>query len=730
MSKKFRLIFVSSLALFILIAGGAMIYFLRGEKAQPKITVRIEAEAFPVRPDLKIISDANASGGKAVSIARAWEPLLLAPIPKKGHTFTIWLHHKYGPLLVKAQTGKEQHDVKWVYDTPDVWTWTKVGRFSRDQLGQEILVLRGDENRAPDAQLDCIVLSTDDNLKPTVEKKPVAVQAPKGVLREAEKYLGSAGLQIETIADASSKEAVRGATAWQPLYKSALPAGDGFMVWVRHRGGPLLLKTSTAAGEWELQWIDDTSDTWQWSNAGQYARSDLGDKIIILRGGKEDGSAQLDAVVFSPQKVRPLPPFRPDTKSAPLVIRADVNWSQTVGQMKPQMWGVNDYEVLDPKKAADPKYQKFLSSLQPAIIRIHNAELSDQWTNAQSRDWNVEKIKAGLKASTGYGDAKIMLNIAGWPKWMSVEKILPPNKEDEFAALCGKLVTTMRDIGQPIAYWELLNENEIEYDKAGKLNDLWRLWNKIAIAVKKINPNAKVGGPAFPYPKDKWVQGFLQNCAARADFVSWHTYATGDIYASNETMFAKSQNINLYANAVRNSASSYNIRGRKLELFLTEYNIKWTWEPIERRQGNNVGAVFQAAVLRRLALTGIDGVMLWHAKGNAYGLMDDADHLRPPAYLYRWGRKYLTGRIARHSSNDDDEIELLPIESGGARSLLFINKSERTVKVPRGATLLGSGQTVRKALVAATGYNDLKPIKASGDLVLPGYSVMLLTTAK
>lgn len=47
--------------------------------------------------------------------------------------------------------------------------------------------------------------------------------------------------------------------------------------------------------------------------------------------------------------------------------------------------------------------------------------------------------------------------------------------------------------------------------------------------------------------------------------------------------------------------------GRKMETFLTEFNIQATWEPFERRHGNNVGAVFLASTVRRTALAGVSG---------------------------------------------------------------------------------------------------------------------------
>ena len=230
-------------------------------------------------------------------------------------------------------------------------------------------------------------------------------------------------------------------------------------------------------------------------------------------------------------------------------------------RFSPLLWGINDSELYDPKRAADAKYQKLLGDLDAPFIRLHHAGSSDDWTNAQTRDWDVEKIKASLNNSSGYGDAKIMVNIANWPGWLSKSEILEPDKVPEFAALCARLVKVMRDDAKyPVAYWEITNELDNKYEKAGKLDDLWKLYNAVAAAMRREDSTAKLGGPALTWAKPIWVEGFLKNCSD-VQFVSWHNYGTGDLYETNADIYEKvGSNVGDNARAALNLVKQYDKR--------------------------------------------------------------------------------------------------------------------------------------------------------------------------
>ncbi len=705
----------------------------------------IEAEVNPVAGDLKIVEDVAASGGKAVSMPRDWNPLLKAKLPA-GDAFSLWIRYRGGAVQLKGTPGGAQKELKWLWDKPQTFEWKSFGRFNRAALGEEILVIRGGDGGSGPL-VDALWITTDENAQPPTMNQVAnqvlpadaavalgVLEAPPGTLVEAEKEAPVANV-VEDKA-ASGGKAVRRGGDWQPVTQIAVPPGDAFKIWVRHKGGPFALKTQ-ADGKTQDNWQWKKPNTFQWTQAGVYSRESLGDKLIIIRNNDAQNQLTIDAVVFSPDKIRTLPPFEPDAKLAPLKINASVDWNKNIGKISALHWGTNDYEILDPKNAADAQFQQLLKEQDFALIRIHNGGFSDAWTNAQTRAWDVEKIKAGFDSSTGYGDAKIILNIAHWPKWLSEDAVLSPQKEDEFAALTAQLVRIMRDdVKRRIDYWELTNEFDNTYEKAGKLDDLWRLFNKLAAAVKKEDANAKIGGPAFTWPKPQWIEGFLKNCGQNIDFLTWHNYASGDIYDANETVLDKANVIAGMARGAVEAARKY-APNRNIETFLTEMNVKWVWEPMERRHGNNVGACFMAATVKNVALTGTTGITHWHVKGGAYGMIGGDNALRAPAYLYRWGTRYLTGNIAQSQTDNEKLLELLPIQrADGSRALLLINKAPHTVIIPDLVNLFPLSTNalfIQRIDAETTKHPTSGPAQIAiknGEFPLPGYSLTLVTTAK
>lgn len=573
--------------------------------------------------------------------------------------------------------------------------------------------------------------------------------APDGVLVEAESPKPPSDSEAVPDPDASGRAAVTSAKDWQVLFMAPPPKeGSAFTVWIRHRGGPICLKSSDTAGQQkELHWVQAKPDKWAWSQAGRYPRTELGENVLVVRGAKSpDPDPLVDCVVFAtdPEATatgtlaevqRELPPFEPDSGAPPVAVGVAVNWVGSQGRLLPGFWGINDQEIADPKAAGDAKYQALLKGLRPPLVRIHRPDLADAWTDDEMEEWDVEKIKAGFAASTGYGDAKLLVNIPGWPKWMADKDhpdLLAAGQEDAFAALCVDLMRVMReDLKRPVLYWEVMNEKEAGYEKAGRLADYWKLLDTVFAAMRKAEPDARIGGPAFAWAKSDWVEGFVKKCGRHIDFISWHNYASGDIYEPNKSVLGKAAKLAGVAHAISKTLKRY-VPDRTVEVLLTEYNVKWSRDPVERRQANNLGAVFDACLLHRLALEEVDGAMIWQAKGDAYGLFDHEDRERPAGRLFKWGAAYLSGRIAACKVEDEGLLEVLPvIRTDGVRSILLINKSNRTVTVPAQAKLMPLQRHEKAALlrIDAAWPKEASKEVPTGDLPLPGYSATLLTTA-
>ena len=728
-----------------LLAGGLLSSCAQADVANPGAsavatvgTTRVEAETNPPSNDLKILDLPNASGSKAVSIARDWQPLELAPVPATGDAFTVWVRYKDKPVLVKADLDGGQKDLQWLWDAPATLTWKRAGRYKRDEIGKNLIVIRGGDGGAGPV-LDCVVFATDDAYDPNADKTAPAAPAPNdadkanlgenaqvalgikdtpaGTLFQAEDY--STGTVVDA-PNASGGKAVKSDADWQPLVSIPLPAGEAWKVWVRRKGGPFTIKTKSGD-----RWNWNKPAGFEWQEGDVFTRDELGGKSLVI--GRNDGGAQadsvvIDAVVLAPATVKPLPADAPDAAAKPQKVDASVDWSRSLGTISPLQWGINEDEIYQ-TDAGGATYQKLLANLDAPLIRLHNAGSSDAWTNAQTRDWDVAKIKAGVANSTGYGDARVMLNIANWPSWLSKSETLEADRVPEFAALCARLMKVMRDdVKQPVAYWEITNELDGKYEKAGKLDDLWKLYNAVAAAMRKEDAKAKLGGPALTWAKPEWVEGFLKNCPD-TQFLSWHNYGTGDLYETNAEIYRKVEtNVGANARTALELVKKYD-DGRKLETFLTETNVKYTWDPLERRHQNAVGSVFHALVVKEMAQDGVTGVLLWSQRGQAYGsLIDGADKTHPSYTLYQWGPKYLSGTLANATSGDTSALEIMPITGKNGKAVLLINKTDHTLQIGAASALLPGVKSAQR--IDSDGFQAQV---AAGDLSLPGYSLTLLT---
>ena len=417
--------------------------------------------------------------------------------------------------------------------------------------------------------------------------------------------------------------------------------------------------------------------------------------------------------------------------SAVAQVQVSVDWNTTVSTVDPKLWGVNDEQITNPTSTANAGFNQYLTQLNPELIRVHHAGLPDDWTDATTKKWDVARIKAGFENATGYADAKLMLNVPWWPSWMGPSNTpLPADKEEQFINLFADLVVIMRDsVKRDVAYWEITNEREETYARVGQLPVLWNLVNRIADRIRTLDPDAKLGGPALTWANPAWTESFLDICGPKLDFISWHNYASGTPTTTNDRLFFTlldqiDGNTRYVLNAIKQ-------RGLNLETYLTEYNVQWTWTPFEIRHANNVGAVFQACYLRRAALRNLDGVTVWHLKGNAYGLIDGSNAQRATGSLYRWGTQYLHGRMAA-SAVADSTVEVFPVlMPDGKRSMLLMNKTATVRTVTGGGSLLtpGSGETVRAFQINGSGMLPQTLSVGPGDLALAPYSVTLITTA-
>ena len=179
------------------------------------------------------------------------------------------------------------------------------------------------------------------------------------------------------------------------------------------------------------------------------------------------------------------------------VVDIQIDWNNPIAEINKFHWGINDEKLSDPGSGLgvqDAGYNELFTQLEPGFIRIHHANLVNNYTDATTRTWNKEKITTAFLAAEAYSNATIMFNLVWWPDWMATpSKPLPSENREEFLQLTKDLVTIFQEIGFEVDYWELLNEREEIYEKADVLNDLWYLIDGMMDAIHEVDPDAKVG---------------------------------------------------------------------------------------------------------------------------------------------------------------------------------------------------------------------------------------------
>lgn len=541
-------------------------------------------------------------------------------------------------------------------------------------------------------------------------------------------------------------EGIEGVTsdrAWEPVFSTDILgdwAGQA-RVWVRHSGGPLNLKARRDGEQHDLAWVWGSPVNMTWSSFGAFDRDKLGDGVVLIRGNQ--GSPVVDAVVFEPvgtdaapvvpavmnetAAATDLPSAIPSRDASPIETSVFIDWSRSLGAIAPEHWAVNDYSVIKDELAGQPEFNAYVDELDPAAVRVHWAEMTEHWTDPQTRAWDAAAMKANLDAAVGLHGADLMFNITWWPKWLHDGNVLPAEKEEEFIRLCGELPKVMREIGHPVAMIEVINEREGHYEKAGELPRLWSLYARCVEAIRASDPDVLVGGPALTWPKPAWVKSFIEHEGlAYSDFFTWHNYASGKATDSNEHVFAAADRLGRHAADTMQALADAGYPD--MPGYLTEYNVSWAWTTRDTRMGNNVGAVFQALVIKNLAEAGASGAFVWHVQDNIYGLLKSDGTRRAPADLFLWG-KHLVGDMHPVATQDTNAIEGMAVRrKDGERAVLLMIKSDRPVRVFPGDSLTSDGPWRTVEAIVPEGFAE--PAWAPGQPIdLPGYSLLLLSTA-
>ena len=282
------------------------------------------------------------------------------------------------------------------------------------------------------------------------------------------------------------------------------------------------------------------------------------------------------------------------TFSAPINIKVD--WNTINYPIDSMAFGVCGFQATNPINTQDENYRKNLKLILGTrngggLFRIHTWEMID--TNGKSNSWisggkwNEEKIKLSIKGLKDAGIKNICINI---PDGISpATKIGNPSG---FADFCAQLVRIINVDGKlGVKYWECPNEADQANPKLTG-SDEATVFNAAAIAMKKVDPTIKTGGPAVARPDlQADIKTFIDQTLPNLDFISFHTYG-GDGHKTDEQVWA-SAGAEWYSQYITDYLNTKS-PARFIPTFYDEFNVSWTWQAGAEQMNGMSGAIYDA----------------------------------------------------------------------------------------------------------------------------------------
>lgn len=232
----------------------------------------------------------------------------------------------------------------------------------------------------------------------------------------------------------------------------------------------------------------------------------------------------------------------------------------------------------------------------------------------------------------------------------------PPKNYTRFAEICKHIVMHYnhgwaKGFNHGIRYWEVWNEPDFKQFWTGTPEQYFRLYDVVARAIKTVDRNLKVGGPAIAGPREfvnRWfLDDFLRFCKMNEsplDFVSWHLYTEG----------SGPQFVAQRAYLVQQMLKQYGFDD--VENILGEWNMyvldENRWRPEFR---NARGAAWAASALIYLQNSPVSKAFWYRGdSGGIFGLFCENGTFKKTGYTYLAMRKMLETptRLACTGSNN------------------------------------------------------------------------------
>lgn len=232
--------------------------------------------------------------------------------------------------------------------------------------------------------------------------------------------------------------------------------------------------------------------------------------------------------------------------------------------------------------------------------------------------------------------------------------VTPPHSYEKWEKLIQALTEhwTQRYGAKEVETWyfEVWNEPNLDGFWAGSQADYFKLYSYSARAIKNVNPNYKVGGPATAGAA--WIPEMIAYCAQHKvplDFVSTHSYGVDqgflDEFGSRGTVLSKDE-LSVARDVLRNRKEISDSVMPKLELHYTEWSSSYT--PADPTHDSYHQAAY---ILQKLKQTGdaVQSMSYWvftdifeeagprfEAFHGGFGLMNTQGIKKPAYFAYQF----------------------------------------------------------------------------------------------
>ncbi len=307
-------------------------------------------------------------------------------------------------------------------------------------------------------------------------------------------------------------------------------------------------------------------------------------------------------------------------------------------------------------------------AVQPRIVRLFIQEYFDVMPEKGKYDWHKLDDAVSLIIQTG-ASPLMSIDIKPAALFPTVdESVTDPSDYGAWEALISAMVSHYKSRGQSIAFWEVANEPDIgenggcpyKFTPEGYV----RYYEHTVAAIRKADPDAKVGGPALANPESPILPALLKACQSRnipLDFVSWHIY-NSDPLAIRATIDRKKELLKKFPSL-------------HPETILDEWNMSLSNPVTDPRfqpafiaetawQMKDAGLDYScyyhirdyhvdpAVFAKIMSARGTAGMTAWWNRMAQYdGLFDFQNHVRPAYFVFRLLSRLTGQRVALTSSD-------------------------------------------------------------------------------